>query len=323
VKPSGVTLSLRDIQEAEAKKIDARKVAERERERLARAAAPAPVMEESQQFTTSWGLPTSQTGAARNNQQKETASPSATTFNPPVWTNSTKSQPNKKSMKEIQEEEERQKKIAFKDTAAAIKKPYAENTNKLAPSVPAPGSAWTIVGPSGKNPTGLAAAPRPPLVLPSSTLNMSGSPSAARANGLRSSTTSTVKATSVEDHPVAPSHDFLKWLSDSLKGLNSSVNVEEIMSMLLSFPVDPDPSTAEIISEMIYASSTMLDGRRFATEFVSRRKMDAVSRPKTAGMVGSVGKPVSIADVVKAQPKPTQQEWGGFKVVNKKKKGGR
>ena len=31
----------------------------------------------------------------------------------------------------------------------------------------------------------------------------------------------------------------------------------------------------------------------------------------------------TIADVVKAQPKPAANEWGGFKVVNKKKKGTR
>lgn len=89
--------------------------------------------------------------------------------------------------------------------------------------------------------------------------------------------------------------------------------------MLLSFPVDPDPSTTEIISDLIYANSTTLDGRRFAAEFVNKRKADVASRRGTA----AVGKPVSIADIVKTQPKPTQPEWGGFKVVNKKKKGGR
>ena len=89
------------------------------------------------------------------------------------------------------------------------------------------------------------------------------------------------------------------------------------MSMLLSFPLDVDPSTMEIISELIYANSTTLDGRRFAQEFVSKRKTDAASR---RGMT-TPGKGPSIADVVKAQPKPSQQsEWGGFKVVNKKKK---
>jgi PERQ amino acid-rich with GYF domain-containing protein len=95
------------------------------------------------------------------------------------------------------------------------------------------------------------------------------------------------------------------------------------MSMLLSFPMDPDPSTTEIISDLIYANSTTLDGRRFAAEFVSRRKTDASSRPKGAIAGGTSGKVISIADVVKSQPKPTQHEWGGFKVVNKKKKGGR
>ena len=88
--------------------------------------------------------------------------------------------------------------------------------------------------------------------------------------------------------------------------------------MLLSFPLDPDPSTVEIISDLIYANSTTLDGRRFASEFVSKRKVDAKS-----SAANGASKPMSIADVVKAQPKPAQNEWGGFKVVNKKKKGGR
>ncbi len=92
--------------------------------------------------------------------------------------------------------------------------------------------------------------------------------------------------------------------------------------MLLSFPLDPDPTTTEIISDLIYASSTTLDGRRFAADFVSRRKADAISRPKGA-TAGGAAKQVSIADVVRNQPKPAQNEWGGFKVVNKKKKGGR
>ena len=90
--------------------------------------------------------------------------------------------------------------------------------------------------------------------------------------------------------------------------------------MLLSFPVDPDQSTVEIISELIYANSTTLDGRRFAAEFVSRRKASVKANSSPSG---TPGKPLSIADVVKSQPKPAQNEWGGFKVVNKKKKGSR
>ena len=98
--------------------------------------------------------------------------------------------------------------------------------------------------------------------------------------------------------------------------------VEDITSMLLSFPLDPDPTTVEIISDLIYANSTTLDGRRFAAEFVSKRKADATAKPKGTASSNFPGKTQSIADVVKTQPKPAQTEWG-FKVVNKKKKGGR
>jgi len=95
------------------------------------------------------------------------------------------------------------------------------------------------------------------------------------------------------------------------------------MAMLLSFSLDPDPSTIELISDTIYEHSTTLDGRRFASEFVSKRKVDAAARPKGVSTTGKTpAKPVSIADVVKATPKTAQPEWG-FKVVNKKKKGNR
>ena len=94
--------------------------------------------------------------------------------------------------------------------------------------------------------------------------------------------------------------------------------------MLFSFPLDPDSSTLEIISDTIYANSTTLDGRRFAADFVAKRKADVTVRSTIMPDHGKAAthKPVSIADVVKAVPKSTQSEWG-FKVVNKKKKGGR
>lgn len=53
--------------------------------------------------------------------------------------------------------------------------------------------------------------------------------------------------------------------------------VEEVMSMLLSFPLDPPPSTMDLISDTIYEYSSILDGRRFATEYVIKRKADAAN----------------------------------------------
>lgn len=49
----------------------------------------------------------------------------------------------------------------------------------------------------------------------------------------------------------------------------SSINkVDDFVSQLLILPAEPD-----IISDSIYASSQTLDGRRFAEEFVRRRKL--------------------------------------------------
>ncbi|KAF8061015.1 hypothetical protein FPV67DRAFT_1632041 [Lyophyllum atratum] len=325
-KSVGVSMSLREIQEAEAKKVEARKVAERERERAAR--VPAPVVDGgAQSFTASWGLPTSQAGSRPSAPvaKEPNAPPSPATT--PVWTNTPKVVTAKKTMKEIQEEEEKRKKNASKETvaAAAARRAYAETTTKVVPQASQAASAWTTVGPSGK-PSPVIGSPRPPVTPSTSVLNV---PSAPRPNG--NATSRPVSVPPVvkpailapkNDDPVAPSHEFVTWLTGSLKGLNSSVNVEEIISMLLSFSMDPDPSTVELISELIYANSTTLDGRRFASEFISKRKADAAARSKGVTAGKAPAKPVSIADVVKAAPKPTQPEWG-FKVVNKKKKGGR
>ncbi|KAI6133241.1 hypothetical protein EDD16DRAFT_1530688 [Pisolithus croceorrhizus] len=317
-KPTA-TMSLREIQEAEAKMAETRKATEKERERArtnTAAFVAAPGSEDPQSFSVSWGLPTSQAGARNIPPPKETSTPAVPSV--PVWTTATPTSTSKKSMKEIQEEEERRKKVVVRESvaSAATRRAYAETAFKPVPSA----QTSPVVAP-----------PRPAATTPGSAAATSSPAAAPRQNGAvarpaaavaTSVPIKTAAAPRVEDFPVTPSHDFLKWLSDSLKGLNNSVNLEEITSMLLSFPLDPDPSTVEIISDLIYANSTTLDGRRFASEYVSKRKADAAARRNAAGTGGNGGKPVSIADVVKTQPKAVQQEWG-FKVVNKKKKGGR
>ncbi|KAI0047672.1 hypothetical protein FA95DRAFT_1558882 [Auriscalpium vulgare] len=329
-KQPAAPMSLREIQEAEAKKQEARKAAER----AARASAASPQADEAQPFTASWGLPTSQVRAPPSSAKEVTSPPATGPASPavpgapaPVWTNAVKPPAVKKTMKEIQEEEEKRKKIASRETAAAAaaRRAYAETTNKNAtPTAAITGGAWTTVGSSGKAGVATVAATtaRPALTPSSSTVAVAAS-SPRPTNGVaavRTPVPAAVKAAplppKVEEAPVAPSAEFMKWLSDSLKGLNSSVNYEETASMLLSFPLDADATTTEIIAELVYDNSPTIDGRRFAQEFVTRRKADAVARKS--------GRAPSIADVVKAQPKASQQsEWGGFKVVNKKKKGGR
>ena len=147
-KSAGGPTSLREIQDMEAKKQEARKAAERERSR-APATAAAPVSEDSQTFTASWGLPTSQVGAkssakdtpgtivptsASTSASVTLSSPTNPSSAPPVavWTN-TQKPATMKSMRDILDEEERRKKAAFKEPTAANapRRAYSETTNKV------------------------------------------------------------------------------------------------------------------------------------------------------------------------------------------------
>lgn len=130
-KGGNTSISLRAIQQAEAKKQESRKAAEREKEK----ARATTTIEDSQPFITSWGLPTSQAGArgsiALSARDVPPASPSLTAAPAsPVWTTPLKTPAVKKSMKEIQEEEERRKKQALRESTAttAQKIAYVDST---------------------------------------------------------------------------------------------------------------------------------------------------------------------------------------------------
>lgn len=131
-KEPGPSISLREIQEAEAKKVEARKGIERVTKTSSISVEPK---EEVQPFTTSWGLPTSQAGIRSSAPLKEATPASSPSVPAPVWTNAVKSSSAKKSMKEIQEEEERRKRLlAAKEptlAAAAARKAPPELVNKV------------------------------------------------------------------------------------------------------------------------------------------------------------------------------------------------
>lgn len=113
---------------------------------------------------------------------------------------------------------------------------------------------------------------------------------------------------------------YVLLLQCFVEDLLTQVLVEEIAQMLLSFPLDPDKLTEDIIAETVYGASTTLNGRDYAKEFVKRRKEDVLARSKNSNGQSANGKPVSLADVVKAQPKTVQNDFGAFKVVKKKNK---
>jgi PERQ amino acid-rich with GYF domain-containing protein len=137
------SISLRAIQEAEARKQQSLKGIEREKEKI-RAGITTEVKEDSQPFTTSWGLPTSQAGARSNTYppSKDVPPLSAPTTQAspasPVWTATVKTPVVKKSMKEIQEEEEKRKKQTTRDISVTVtpKRAYADTTSKASSIFP-------------------------------------------------------------------------------------------------------------------------------------------------------------------------------------------
>ncbi|KAF8525235.1 hypothetical protein BU17DRAFT_41844, partial [Hysterangium stoloniferum] len=189
--------------------------------------------------------------------------------------------------------------------------------------------AWSTIGAGGKV-TAAATASRQasgntPVVSQASARPINGTTSTrpGASSSVASSpatksvlTSSKPAASSVEEGPVAPSPEFMKWLREAVRDFNAGFNTEEFITMLLTFSLDFPPSTVEVIQDMVYMNSTTLDGRRFAADFCSRRKADAADRPKLA----VAGKQPSLADVVKTQPKPAQNELP-FKMVKKKSRG--
>lgn len=111
--------------------------------------------------------------------------------------------------------------------------------------------------------------------------------------------------------------------------------VDNFVQDLLQLPPD-----VEIISDSVYASSQTLDGRRFAEEFVRRRKLadkgvvesaagaqpmmgiGGAADPKSAGAAGG-----GWSEVAKKGPAnvnaPKEESSAQFKVVPTKKKGKR
>ncbi|WOO84946.1 GYF domain-containing protein mpd2 [Vanrija pseudolonga] len=320
-KPSHATgPSLREIQEAEARQADKRKQALAD----ARAASssPAPIVPSANDdhfpASLSWGLPQQGSKTAPAPVQPA-ASPA------PAWGGA--SDGPKKTLKQIQEEEEkRSAKLAAQTRAAqaavsgpsVAKRGYADLAANSAASAAAAQAAaaagWTTVGTSGKAsvapPKPAVAAPKPVAATVVKPINPIVASKATKPNG----------ASKLGDEQ--PTIEFIRWTKQALTGLRTDVNVDEFIQMLLQFPVDPPASSRadvlEIIADSVYAASSTLDGRHFAQEFFTRRKADAARSAAAASAARPVQKIASLADVVKTQPKPVAAD-AGFKVVKTKK----
>ncbi|KAN0063187.1 kinesin-like protein [Thecaphora frezii] len=385
--------SLREIQEAEAKRAEARKAAERAAAaQRAKAAAAAASSDNDLPTSMSWGLasvPATRSMSSNNDTPLTPTSSGAPSM--PAWSAGKTAAP-KKTLMEIQEEERRRAEKQKQQQAAqavALRKGYADSASRTAvPSATASaGGAWSVVGAGGKSsasspaPSAATVAARPGAPTAQRTSSVGVVPGAgsgwttAGAKTAASSVTNSPSLSRVASQPVVaspvssalkpkpaplsassndinqPSPEFVRYLKENLKGL--TIRADDFIEMLMSFPLDPSPDVIEIIAESVYANSSTLDGRRFAADFVSKRKMDVQGRQQqqnastpfqskwsTAGSSGGMGtfgsgagvggfggrsgaiSPAttrSAADVMKGNAsKPGADSFSGFKVVKAK-----
>lgn len=101
--------------------------------------------------------------------------------------------------------------------------------------------------------------------------------------------------------------------------------VDDFVQQLLLLPAE-----AEIISDSVYANSPTLDGRRFAEEFIRRRKLadkgivDPVSASAFADKNGGGWSEVAKKGSSSSAQTPREEESSAsFKVVAPRKKGKR
>ncbi|KAJ1966670.1 kinesin-like protein [Dimargaris xerosporica] len=95
-----------------------------------------------------------------------------------------------------------------------------------------------------------------------------------KSGGHAMSSSSTLSRTgSTNSQYQSSTVDLMQWCRATLQSLEG-IEIDEFIGMLLTFPLNPPPSTMEIIQELVHAHSTTLDGRRFAKEYVKRRQVE-------------------------------------------------
>ncbi|TIB29095.1 hypothetical protein E3P86_03741 [Wallemia ichthyophaga] len=328
------TPSLKEIQEAEARQSAAKKQAQAQRSAAQKQQQqPSARVDDVLPGTLNWGLASSGSGASQqahngsNTNSKDITSTSTST--PPAWGGSSLGQ--KKNLRQIQEEEEaKEREVQRKNVATAqahaAARGYAASAQRTAqlngmtgananananpnPNANIGNGAWTVVQGSGVKPGAVASqgsglGSQTQSGAPAKTAKASNTPAKTAATPAAPTPSVSVPASIAQGsnvrEPGAPSEEFVKWCKGSMTGLNGTT-ADEILPILLSFDIEkPD---LELIQDMVYASSSTMDGRRFASEFARKRKEDA------KGVTGLTG----TATTTKA-PQET------FKVVQKKKK---
>jgi PERQ amino acid-rich with GYF domain-containing protein len=329
--------SLKEIQEAEAKKAA-------EQEEVAAAARRAALQKELELQTAisaappAPGLPSSSTWAATS------ASPVPSGAS--AWAKAAQPKPTStaaKSMAQIQKEEEARKRrvaaAAAQAQAVAMAsvpspaggKSYANLAGKVMPASAqapaAPGSsAWTTVGAGGK--TKLPAAPSPaPAAARAPTSTALPAVQTAMASAVKKAPSRSATMTG-SSGAINAQEEFRKWAINELRpDLNPGLTAEQFVADLIFFPTE-----AELITEAVHGSSSTIDSRHFAEEFIRRKRLadkglvDTSTPPKSGSPANAA--PGGWSEVAKKGPPKVETPKedpanGNFRVVPSKKKGGK
>ncbi|KAH3680901.1 hypothetical protein WICMUC_000044 [Wickerhamomyces mucosus] len=173
------------------------------------------------------------------------------------------------------------------------KNSFASIATSSVPSQP----AWTVVSSTRK----------PAAVRPSVPKITSQSQSKINPDVLRSVSATTVSQNNAaSSSKVSPRQEFLTWCRTTMK-LNKGINQNEVLQILLMLPIGLESS--EIIADTIYSNSSTMDGRRFAQEFLKRRKT----------VEDQVNDGLSWNDALHFSVEDDTDDWD-FQVVGKKNK---
>ncbi|UQC90095.1 GYF domain-containing protein [Colletotrichum lupini] len=326
--------SLKEIQEAEARKAAKAEEVAAERRRLALEQEAAALREREKAIVAATGLPTTSTWG--NGSPVAAVSPwtKPAVVKPTPGTSTPSKQ---KTLADIQREEEvrklKAKEVAIQTglaTAAAGKR-YADLATKpnAAPGLaqsstpaPPPGPGWATVGAGGK------------VKVPTGPASQTRSVSAAGIKPVPVVAKPAVKpvATVIAAAPAKGNvamDEFNKWLHHELsRGLNG-VDVDTFAGILVELPLEDG-----IIADAVYANSKTMHGAHFAEEFVRRKRLADKGIVEKQGAVDSktgssssgwneVAKKGGNKETPPAAAGDAGIQGAGFKVVPTRKKAGK
>ncbi|XP_044717458.1 GYF domain-containing protein [Hirsutella rhossiliensis] len=329
--------SLKEIQEAEARKAAKAEEAAAAVRKAAIEQEAAMLREKERQASVAAGLPSTSTWG--HGSPVSASSPWAKpgpAKGPAPGIQTPASSASKKTLAEIQREEEVRKQKARDVTVhpgppAITSKSYANLAGKpnqtpvsTSPSPAAMvGSGWATVGAGGK-----VKAPTGPVVAQGRSLSTSNIKTPATvAKPAPKTPTAVNNGNGRAETTNAAAEEFNKWVRRELsRGLTNVTDISEFQGDLEALPLDTG-----VIADAVYINSKTMDGRHFAEEYVRRKKLadkGVVEKQPPSDNTKSGGSSGGWSEVAKrsgsTQPKDNDggsMQGAGFKVVPSRKKG--